>query len=1758
MFASQKPDGFSRRALRLRRSPGYRWLVRLAALVLVLSGAPQVGLLNPSSSQPAQAASSCPAGGCSVKVVGQDFATGAPLSAYNFIVNDDNSKLPSNPQALSTESNAPMRALGDQTHNTVKLEAGRYLISVRGHDHKMWGAYINLPGDADASGNLTVTVQLTEQSEAHPLPLGKIRVFVFNDNTWTNGAPDTEEAGLPGFTVDLTDQINSDLDQDYTGKPLCGGRCTTGADGFVEIPNLGPATYNIEVNAPVNQPCNRAIPGSTWQQTTTIDGGLTLLAPVEEGADGTGAPGEQLWEPPTNRTAYWFGFVCVPQPIRTTGTGEVVGTAKNWVEWAPYTTGTFGDPVDTPIVALSSATTDTTIYVGQGDVDGNFDIQRVPAGDYNLSIWDEQLSYIMRMKPVHVNAGQMVDVNETGDDGSIGVGVSRWFGWLDGTVYLDQNGNGRYDPGVDKPIPNTDVDNRWRDGSIKDTTTSDANGHYEYTNAEGGQLGRWFINEQGFSRYSAYPGPSLHDERDPGNINKVVPSCGSSNPPANPCIPTDQGGGLLTNTLLLEGHRETVDWGKSNYDPNKPGQIVGITYYNTTRNEFDPRFMAHEDYEPAVPNVTVYLETEGPDGLPNTADDVVVNKYVTDKWQQPNANQDPQPGNSFTQSCNPLRDWAGTDVTAQFNQGIGPNCLEVPLTGEQTKDGAFDGGYAFSSYCPDGIADVNAAPDAVTCNDGSSPDAHALVAGKYITHAVMPKGGADDTRDCNAGLPTNDKNVTAAVGSVPGGGTGCLYRPSREEDVNVDLGNQFTPAVPPYPCVGDDHLIDQTTLTPRNTLQYGKPGAHGPLCDKREVSIGNQQNANADFFLETNQPTDPNGENAADTHVGDVAQPGRLVGQVFNDIYFERDLNSPWYGEPRPIANIPIGIYARVDTKPNASCPDATQPGVRCFDSNIWRLLKTVNTGPDGTYEAVVPSTETFNCPIPQGPCPGMYVVVVDDPGSKIHPNSNYNPNVLTANTPTEAWPGLTTQLDTPVDPISGTACEDPAGGTTPDPSDPARPDVLQVSSPVVSGSSRQVTIQSDFIGGTKGTVRLTDARTGQVTTLSGTAIPTWTQGSGSTPDTIVINVPAVSSSFPPGPKELAIVTSAGVASTNGITLHVVGPATGSNPAYQPNVVNVAAPTLTGHELQNAIDAASVGSVLVLKPGTYNENVLVWKPLRIQGLGPGGVIGAHELQGRDPEDPRFNIPGTTIDGRYFQQNLDAYNNTISAHGPYILPPFATSGANSTVLTGADVTFVAKSNTAYDAAAVSSGDAAAFNGARIDGVGLLTGHGDGAGGIQTQAQINNLQITNDVLENNGGVVAGGIGIGQPYVHAQHNYNVRIANDKVIGNGGLTSSGGIGIFYGSNNYEVANSQICANFSVDYGAGVSHIGLSPGGKIHDNRIYYNEAVGSGGGVAVESEVPVGRTGLGDGSGAVDLDRNLIQSNTSTLDDGGGLFVLDALKERINVRDNMIVNNLAADMGGAITLDDASNVAIVNNTVANNETTGSSENSKVGVPHAAGLASEANDPAFQSQLPAGSPRFSNPVALFNNIFWNNDAMTLDQFGPGATLVDQGFIDFEVRGTGNNTDHFTPATSLLTNGLILEPNGTRAALPGGQGNVIGVDPGFVQPFTNELTVSGSRLDPQQAAVTITGADPPVGLTGDYHILRPAGAAALAASGVVDRGRRCSTGTGLAACTGSRGLEAPRVDFDNQTRPQRLVTARNATPWDIGADELTGSAVTLP
>ena len=82
--------------------------------VLGLIAASLSGLALTGSAPKAQAAAACPTGGCTVTIDARDFASGKPLANFNYIVNIDNTKLPSDPMALSTESNSPIVREGNE------------------------------------------------------------------------------------------------------------------------------------------------------------------------------------------------------------------------------------------------------------------------------------------------------------------------------------------------------------------------------------------------------------------------------------------------------------------------------------------------------------------------------------------------------------------------------------------------------------------------------------------------------------------------------------------------------------------------------------------------------------------------------------------------------------------------------------------------------------------------------------------------------------------------------------------------------------------------------------------------------------------------------------------------------------------------------------------------------------------------------------------------------------------------------------------------------------------------------------------------------------------------------------------------------------------------------------------------------------------------------------------------------------------------------------------------------------------------------------------------------------------------------------------------------------------------------------------------------------------------------------------------------------------------------------------------------------
>ena len=71
--------------------------------------------------------------------------------------------------------------------------------------------------------------------------------------------------------------------------------------------------------------------------------------------------------------------------------------------------------------------------------------------------------------------------------------------------------------------------------------------------------------------------------------------------------------------------------------------------------------------------------------------------------------------------------------------------------------------------------------------------------------------------------------------------------------------------------------------------------------------------------------------------------------------------------------------------------------------------------------------------------------------------------------------------------------------------------------------------------------------------------------------------------------------------------------------------------------LQVAIDSASPGDLILVQPGTYHENLIMWKPVRLQGVGAGAVtINADAHPAGHMDQWRRQVVcafGLTLDGR---------------------------------------------------------------------------------------------------------------------------------------------------------------------------------------------------------------------------------------------------------------------------------------------------------------------------------------------------------------------------------------------------------------------------------------------------------------------------------------------------------------------------------------------
>ena len=123
----------------------------------------------------------------------------------------------------------------------------------------------------------------------------------------------------------------------------------------------------------------------------------------------------------------------------------------------------------------------------------------------------------------------------------------------------------------------------------------------------------------------------------------------------------------------------------------------------------------------------------------------------------------------------------------------------------------------------------------------------------------------------------------------------------------------------------------------------------------------------------------------------------------------------------------------------------------------------------------------------------------------------------------------------------------------------------------------------------------------------------------------------------------------------------------------------------------------------------------------------------------------------------------------------------------------------------------------------------------------------------------------------------------------------------------------------------------------RVYDNQFRFNQSFSQaktvqGGGLAVMGVPdPVADNGLSSGSGNVVVANNTFQGNLAGAGDGGGIALVGvngtetgsslASWFRVDIVNNVIVNNGAGKAGGGISLLDSSNVRIVNNTVSLND---------------------------------------------------------------------------------------------------------------------------------------------------------------------------------------------------------------------------------------------
>jgi hypothetical protein len=627
-------------------------------------------------------------------------------------------------------------------------------------------------------------------------------------------------------------------------------------------------------------------------------------------------------------------------------------------------------------------------------------------------------------------------------------------------------------------------------------------------------------------------------------------------------------------------------------------------------------------------------------------------------------------------------------------------CYDGMHNWNQVQPAPYDGMYSFPSvtaYDP-----VTGRPSATNCTICQANHAAAstdiyygtpmLPAGKYVVEVVVPPG-FELVKEEDKNILIGDNFIAPVTQQIGGLGNVFImpdqasvagqYNANNAQQATQSLGasplNSIVPGFipePVWPCVGELRTVpDFISLYPQTAQAAPFAGASRNLCDRKEVTLGNQMHAIAKFYLFTS------------THIA-----SKFTGGITDDYTSEFDPFSPQFGEKFAPPQLPVSVKDWAGNETN-----------RVYADN-W-----------GAYDGMTYSTWEVNPPNPTGYSPTMMVLCMNDPGPI--PNPNGNGQLITDPLYTQGYsqfcyelpfmPGTTQYLDTPVVPTSAFAG---AGYNNVDCAYPAlTPAIREVDGDGVGpwvandGKLHTITISAlgdqtvpnyGYSGPSAGTAPFnaktiarhygfgTTQGSGTVT-IGGVAatVTSWNDsqiqvsvptGTANTVPACAIQQQAQFGGSTAYCGQLVVTSSTGQKSVDAVTVTIGGKA--------PTHVAASA------SIQTAIDGAAPGDLLIIDPtcttGTtgvaancssnalfsgsqtaslaaHNEILIMWKPVRLQGVGSASSLinaNTHPAGKLDPWRREVNcLFGLALNGTPISSS-----NPYDPTGAYVCPSATTA------------------------------------------------------------------------------------------------------------------------------------------------------------------------------------------------------------------------------------------------------------------------------------------------------------------------------------------------------------------------------------------------------------------------------------------------------------------------------------------------------------------